>query len=363
MPKMTPHPEFDLFDLLPDPVQIVDRDGHIVFMSAKMREVFGDLTGRICHQALKQSGGECRNCPRRQPDRQQFRDEQVEITAVNGRNYLVNHSTLALDGQPHVVETYKDITGYKRLLQENAQVTAGVNVAREVQQRCITVEQNVPGFVVAYRYRPSHLIAGDFLNVRYWRGRYLAIAVADVAGHGIGAAAVTFLLKTVYDQLCRERLGLVDFMRKLQRRLHGFLPSGHFVTLALVLIDTTTMTGGIINAGHPPVLHFPAAGGPPRRFAAQLPPLGIAGAEEARQEAPFALAPGDRLLLYSDGIFQKFNRSAASFLDAAAQLAGLPPEQVAAALLPPDDTPLEDDITLLVLDVLPAAAGTSTATA
>lgn len=356
--------DFALFDLLPDPIQIVDQDGHIVHMNDKMQAMFGNLTGQICHQALKKSGAECRNCPRHRLGRHAFKDEQVEIDAVNGRNYLVNHSTMVINGGQHVVETYKDITDYKRLVQENAQVTAGIGIAREVQNKCITVEQNIPGFAVQYRYLPSHLIAGDFLNVHFWHNRYLAIAVADVSGHGIGAAAVTFLLKTVYDQLCRERLSLSDFVRKLQRQLRGYLLPARFVTFALVLIDTKTMTGEIINAGHPPLLHIAGAGGSVRRHGAHMPPVGIAPVSDASLPADaFTLAPGDRLLIYTDGVFQMFNREFAPFLRRVTQLAGAPQQEIFSALLPPEEVPLEDDFTLLLLDVLtpPPADGSAAA--
>ncbi len=347
---------YPVLDLLPDPLQMVAADGTIVFQNRAMRALFGDLCGQICWQALKGTDAtECRTCPRRRLEQDAFRDEQVEVSARNGRRYLVSHSALKIDGAPHLIEIYKDVTEFRRLLEENAQVTAGVAVAREVQNKCIAVAQDVPGFTVNWRYRPSHLIAGDFLNVHYWQERYLAAAVADVAGHGIGAAAVTFLLKTVYDQLCRERLGMTDFARTLQRRLHGYLLPGQFITLALVLIDTQTMTGSVLNAGHPPVLHFAAGSRAPRRFDAQLLPLGVtpaAGSVVATES--FALAPGDRLLLYTDGAFQKFNRSLAAFISAATACTAVSPEQSVAALLPADAAPLEDDLTLLLLAANPA---------
>lgn len=354
---MKPPDDFGILDLLPDPIQIVDPDGHIVFMNEKMRAGFGDLTGRICYQAIKKSGTECGQCPRKRLDRTAFRDQQVEIEAVNGRNFLVNHSTMFIGGEPHVIETYKDITEYKRLLQEDALVKAEVGVAWEIQKRCITVEQDVPGFAIRYRYQPAHVIAGDFLNLHRWDDRFLAVAVADVTGHGIGAAAVTFMLKTVYDHLCRERLTLNDFMLEMRRRLQGYLIPGHFVTMAIVMLDRETMTGSIVNAGHPPVLHRARGSDGLRLYKAQMPPIGIdAPGTAALGEERFTVAPGDRLIFYSDGIYQQFQRSFGAFRDEVTRLADAPAAAMMAALLPPAEVPLEDDVTLLLLEALASPA-------
>lgn len=70
---MKPQYDFGILDLLPDPIQIVDREGHIVFMNEKMREMFGNLLGRVCYQTLKESGAEYQNCPRNIPKTRGFR--------------------------------------------------------------------------------------------------------------------------------------------------------------------------------------------------------------------------------------------------------------------------------------------------
>lgn len=356
---MNPPARFEILDRLPDPVQIVDQEGRIAFMNQKMREMFGDRIGQVCYRSLKKSGVECQHCPRKVPDTREFRDRQVEIEAVNGRNFLVNHSTLRMGGQRYIVETYKDITEYKQLLQEDALVKAEVEVARGIQKRCITVARDVPGVAIEYQYTPSHLIAGDFLNVHWWKDRYLAIAVADVTGHGIGAAAVTFMLKIVYDQLCRERITLSGFMNEVQRRLHGYLLPGHFVTMAVVVIDLSTRQGRIINAGHPPVLHVSPGSHAIRRYPAQGLPIGMDPAgSKAMNEEGFGLAPGDRLVFYSDGIFQRFDRSLPRFLEGIQPVVHAPPEQFFSSVLPSAEVPIEDDITLLLVDVLRATERT-----
>src|SRR3990170_5863668 len=106
-----------ILNLLPDPVQLVDLSGRIVFMNSKMTELFGDLRGQLCFQTIKKSGRECENCPRRRVTGN-FIDRQMEIETVNDRKMLVSHSAVVLDGNKYVLECYKDITDYRRMLQE-----------------------------------------------------------------------------------------------------------------------------------------------------------------------------------------------------------------------------------------------------
>ena len=105
--------ELRILDLLPDPVQLVDLTGQIVFMNSKMMELFGDLRGQVCFQTIKKSGRECENCPRRAVT-SNLVDRQVEIETANDRKMLVSHSSVVLGGKKYILECYKDMTDWHR---------------------------------------------------------------------------------------------------------------------------------------------------------------------------------------------------------------------------------------------------------
>ena len=125
--------------------------------------------------------------------------------------------------------------------------------------------------------------------------------------------------------------------------------------MALVMIDLSNRRGSIINAGHPPVLHISQGSDAFRLYKAKAPPIGIdPDGSSAMREEHFSLLTGDRLVFYSDGIFQRFDRSFDLFLNEMKHIANVPQGKLISSLLPPEEVPLDDDITLLLIDVLTA---------
>lgn len=340
-----------ILDLLPDPVQLVDLSGRIVFMNIKMTELFGDIRGQLCFQAIKKSGQECKNCPRRAPT-SNFVNRQVEIETANDRKMLVSHSVVVLDGDKYILECYKDITDYRRVVQEDARKSAELDLAKQVQDRCMTVQLAGAELDYDYRYLPARTVNGDFLNAILTNDGRVNILVADVSGHGIGAATITFMLKIVCDQLFLEHLPVEHFPEELNKRLYKYLCPDRFLTFAMVSIDRRSHSYRLVNAGHPPVLHLSTQSGKMELHKAQYPPLGIL------QKMPFdheicdiPLEEGERLLLYSDGIFQMYDNSFEKFAEHVKSLNSPSVTELLKMLLPSEPAIIEDDITLFAIEL------------
>ncbi len=340
-----------ILDLLPDPVQLVDLSGRIVFMNSKMTEVFGDIRGQLCFQAIKKSGQECKNCPRRAPT-STFVHKQVEIETANDRKMLVSHSVVVFDGHKYVLECYKDITDYRRVVQEDARKSVELDLAKQVQDRCMIVQLADAELDYDYRYLPARTVNGDFLNAIETSDGRVNILVADVSGHGIGAATITFMLKIACDQLFLEHLPVEHFPEELNKRLYKYLSPDRFLTFAMVSIDKHSHSYRLVNAGHPPVFHVRSRSGKIELHKAQYPPLGIL------QRIPFdheindiLLEEGDRLLLYSDGIFQIYDNSFEKFAEHVESLNSPSVTEMLKSVLPSEPAVIEDDITLFVIEL------------
>jgi len=342
---------FDLFNSLPDPIQVVDLDGRIVFVNSRMMEIFGNTRGNICFKAIKKGGCECADCPRKRGG-YGIKHEFVEIETIDDRRMLVSHSALMVEGSRYIVETYRDITDYRRALEEEARIKAEVQMARAVQDRCITVHRCPERIRWDFRYLPARGAAGDFLNSTMLDDDRLAITVADVSGQGMGAAAVTFMLKIVYDQLHAEKTEAASFPSELNKRLRPFLPPGQFLSFAMILIDLDAMSYRMVNAGHLPVLHLFARQRELGVHMAQLPPLGVLPAIPCVQETEaIPLANGDRLLAYTDGVLQGFGNSFADFRAEVERSGELAIGKLLKRLLPSKEAPLEDDVTLFIAEI------------
>jgi serine phosphatase RsbU (regulator of sigma subunit) len=155
---------------------------------------------------------------------------------------------------------------------------------------------------VASAYVSCESVGGDLYDVVPLPEDRLMLMVADVAGHGVAAALVTGMVKTAIGRVLQDTPGLVPAARAI---LETMAPLGQHrvVTLFLAIVDPRARTMQYLNAGHPPALLW-GGGRSPQQLPATTPLLsfGIALTREPTASVPFG--PGDRLAIYSDGLYE-----------------------------------------------------------
>ena len=227
-----------------------------------------------------------------------------------------------------------------------------------VPPRTFATEQ----LVVTALLEPWDRVAGDAYDYAVDAGDAF-FAVFDGAGHDLQAGHDTALAITAI-RLAR-RQGVTDLAAlaaHADELLAAQRGAAQFVTAALATLDTTTGVLQYLLAGHPPPLLVRG-----RRSVKELPhpprtPLGVRGMPSDRVTVGHEqLEPGDRLLLYSDGIVEARNAHGEFFgehrladFTRRAELAGLPaPEtlrRLTAAVLAHQGGQLQDDATLVLVD-------------
>lgn len=178
-----------------------------------------------------------------------------------------------------------------------------LETARQVQQHFLPQERpQVEGYQVAHYYKPADAVGGDYFGYIKLPDGQLAIAVGDVAGHGVPAALLMA-------RLCAEaRYCLVtdiiasDAVASLNRELSKQSFS-YFITFALCVLDPVRHELTVVNSGHMPPLLRRAETGEVEEVGASLasPPLGIDPTLQY-QQATVRLNPGDVVMMYTDGI-------------------------------------------------------------
>ncbi|EMF01470.1 SpoIIE family protein phosphatase [Streptomyces mobaraensis NBRC 13819 = DSM 40847] len=160
-----------------------------------------------------------------------------------------------------------------------------------------------PGLEVAYRYQPAGAagqVGGDWFDVVPQDGGKSALVVGDVMGSGITAAAAMGQLRTAARTLSGLGLDPAQVLRHLDRAATGL--DQQIATCVYAVFDPEGGRCCVANAGHlPPVLL--RDGGPPVLL--DLPtgaPLGVGGVPF--ESVAVDLAPGDRLVLYTDGLVE-----------------------------------------------------------
>ncbi len=256
------------------------------------------------------------------------------------------------------VSAYRTFTNEERLLA----IDKELEIARRIQS--FTLPQSVPtltGLEIAVRYVPMSAVAGDFYDFLCIDEKRVGILVADVTGHGMPAALIASMLKVALAGQAAHAHDPARVLTGLNRSLCGKFEE-HFVTAAYLFVDLEKSQLRYSAAGHPPLMLSSRVTGNVREIEENGLMLGMFP-EAAYSSVEIRIGPGDRCLLYTDGIFEAKNAAQEEFgksrckeflethrdipaagfantlLDSVAGFSGCSSARVQ-----------EDDITLLVLD-------------
>jgi sigma-B regulation protein RsbU (phosphoserine phosphatase) len=179
-------------------------------------------------------------------------------------------------------------------------VESELATARTIQMSIIPrTPPRVNGLEIASVYSPATEVAGDFFDFIRVDDERLGVLVADVSGHGVPAALVASMLKIALATQSAHAAAPATLLANLHALFRGKLERQH-ITAAYAFIDTTNGALRVASAGHPPPL-IRRANGSVEELETPGTVLGrFANFEAADVEA--TLAPGDALLLYTDGV-------------------------------------------------------------
>jgi phosphoserine phosphatase RsbU/P len=247
------------------------------------------------------------------------------------------------------------VAGERRLLS----IENELEIAREIQTSILPRGVPEPGRLrISAAYCPMTAVAGDF----YW---FIAVdpnrtgfLVADVSGHGVPAALIASMIKVAMQSVvsCADNPRAV--LRGLERSLSGQLRD-QFVSAAYLWLDTETRNGSYSAAGHPPLLRWRA--GKLERIESNGLLFGVTP-DSDYPVRDLSINPGDRFLLYTDGVTEPENAKGDSFGDRKLEEVvrsnqSRSPSELSDQLLSeirrwqPASATQQDDITLIVIDV------------
>jgi hypothetical protein len=160
----------------------------------------------------------------------------------------------------------------------------------------------IPGWEIAACSLLADRAGGDLYDFVNDPAGLLWIAAGDVAGHGYSCAIDQAMVKAALASLIGERRTPSEILAETDRVLRTTAASRSFTSLALLRLDPATGEALLANAGHP----FPllvTAGHPASELALPGLPLGQ-GPPRRYADMRFELAPGDTLVICSDGLFE-----------------------------------------------------------
>ncbi len=253
-----------------------------------------------------------------------------------------------------------------KLNNELSIIKRDIQIAHEIQKSVLSQEfPAIDGVDIALKYEPMTKLGGDFYDIQMVGPGLLGILLADVSGHGIPAAFICAMLKVAYSFHRQDAGNPSVLMSHISNTMLNYT-GGQFITACYACIDLVERKLRQSNAGHWPLIIWRKK---EQRLLADLEnsmPIGW----YAEKEYPIMEAdilPGDRVILYTDGIlearntdtggklfgearFHEFIRThqdcgAAEFVDAIFR-------EIIAWIGGGDDATLGDDITIIAVDFL-----------
>jgi sigma-B regulation protein RsbU (phosphoserine phosphatase) len=224
------------------------------------------------------------------------------------------------DGRAYGIITATDITNQKRdqeelreknaiLLERQHQMEQELLLAERVQQSLAPKGLTWGGVSVEAHYQPASSIGGDYGLVIASDDR-LDVVVCDVSGHGISSALVANRIYSETVAQIERGAELGSMLRHLNHfAVQNLASSSFYFTVAAVRVYRARACLQFAGAGHPPAIVV-RPGESPRLLESTNMILGLfenAVGTESESSVETALASGDRVIVYTDGLTESFN--------------------------------------------------------
>jgi PAS domain S-box-containing protein len=162
---------------------------------------------------------------------------------------------------------------------------------------------------LAAGYRPASegaQVGGDWYDAFELQSGQIALVVGDAAGHGLQAAALMTQMRNALRAHLFDSFGPSESLAKLSNFIATQEPEA-FATIICVQIDPATGTGRWASAGHPAPILLSRSGTSRHLHGKPAPPIGSTDphSPDRPMEHPLALEPGDRLVMFTDGLFER----------------------------------------------------------
>jgi serine phosphatase RsbU (regulator of sigma subunit) len=273
-------------------------------------------------------------------------------------SYVIGLSISGLVSTFHTITNLANVERARAIAEaDRVRKSEELEAARALQLSMLPqAAPEVPGLDVAFEMRTATEVGGDYYDYRVAADGTLTLAVGDATGHGVRAGLLVVAVKTLFHTGTGTSVAA-----EVQRAHEGVMSLGlSRMNMALTVLSIRDGTARVAAGGMPSMLHFQKAAARVVEVPTEAPPPGQMR-RSVYTEKSFPLSPGDRLLLYTDGLPEcrspaedlfGYERVAAVF----EKSANGSPKEIGAALFAAADAfaagrPYDDDLTVVVLGV------------
>lgn len=185
-----------------------------------------------------------------------------------------------------------------------------LEIARKIQSRLLPPKPDLRGYDFETFYQPAGEVGGDFYDFIPMDGGKIGMLVADASGKGLAGALLMVEARATIRTMASVTSSPKEILAGVNRVLIKDLEKGRFVTAFFALLDPARSQLTVANAGHTPMLLCREVGKTIVSIAPKGLILGVvpdAKFQPGITEEIVPLYPGDRFLLYSDGVSELMN--------------------------------------------------------
>jgi phosphoserine phosphatase RsbU/P len=182
-------------------------------------------------------------------------------------------------------------------------------LAKAQQKLLAQTAPAIPGYEAVLAYRPASVVTGDYYDFFPLANNAWGVFIGDGSGHGPAACMVMAMMRTIlrtHPEIHGEpgdTLGAAGLM------LRDLIPSDLFMTGLYLRLESSGRMTWAAAGHHPPLRLLPDGSIPPCDLDVGDVPLGLHTEHTVRYETiEWNLQPGERLLLFTDGLFEAQNR-------------------------------------------------------
>ncbi|MEP7069034.1 MAG: GAF domain-containing SpoIIE family protein phosphatase [Usitatibacter sp.] len=187
---------------------------------------------------------------------------------------------------------------------EGEKMRRELEMARVVQMSTLPATMpSVPGYDVYGTFRPADLTGGDTFDLALIQ-QGLLVVLGDATGHGIAPALSVTQMQAMLRMAFRMGASLETAFVQVNNQLGSYLADDRFVTAFIGLLDPTAHRMRFHSGGQAPIVFFEAATRSFKRHKPTSFPLAAMTLESLRPAVSVDMAPGDILVLLSDGIYE-----------------------------------------------------------
>ena len=197
----------------------------------------------------------------------------------------------------------------RRRLQEESlrtqELKQSMEMARRIQRGFLPESlPNVAGYEIASWWQPAEFVSGDYYDWLPLPDGRTCFVMGDVSGHGMGPSLIMAALRAMLHVLTRTIAEPDRIVELLAESIAPDLQQSKFISFLMVSLDPVAHEVRFANAGHAPALHFSSRTGSFARLEATRLPLGFPSLPVGKVDARLQVAPGDLLILGTDGVIE-----------------------------------------------------------